>query len=675
MSSARSSGNSLASGGPRFRMALTPDGAALQAYTWALPNGQWRAWSPHALRILRKPYRYARSHLELTDDVVSSLYDPQGRRNTPAAFGLANVPELGLLQVYGGLAVARTQEAAVETASLNSARLVAALLGRFRQSRFTHLSADEATALYRHLRACRCSASLIGQLVPRLAPGMGSGGGLNQLVTTDAQEQLEVIAAALAGEPFAVLTVAHPLHALDIRRMLTDTAQALSYFASKVKQSESANLSAVLPLFLNPVGLFSQQTQRTTQLSRSGQRLQTEQDTHRLASGRSDAVSTYQRETQSQERHQGGEATTYHEQQQLQETVDEHEEAQVHLERDYADAYRLSRSYSGQEGGVVRTQGDQNATQQGTRQQHTDEAGTLHSLEQIDQRIAGERSGAGTRSTVETFDVAEGYGGGQSRSWQGDYQEETARDFSGAGNEHQDSSFQHGESGSGNEWSSEQLNRSVDTVTTGDGAEMVTYANDGTEGNLAPRVFGIGGGEVMSEGDRGEMYDSRDHELAVAEGEVVTNRDTQHSALTGGFDQNDQSYARDGTEQSALDQSWAGNETVETSEWRSGGGVRTSDTAYGYSEAYQDASHTDRETSRAWESAVDQDTAWQQATQDAYQGTEHFARTFAGSYAESGRARRTPIAARCHRRRPSASARRGAGPRWDAQRGLQRVPG
>lgn len=185
------------------------------------------------------------------------MHDPQGQRNSPAAFGLANVPDLGLLQVYGGLVVAPTQEAAVEAAALNSARLVAALLERFRQSRFTPLSADEATTFYRHIRACRCTASLIGQLVPRLAPGMSSGGGLSQLMTADTQEQLEVVAAALAGEPFAVLTVAHPLHALDIRRMLTDTAQALSYFASKVKQSESANLSAVLPLFLNPAGLFS----------------------------------------------------------------------------------------------------------------------------------------------------------------------------------------------------------------------------------------------------------------------------------------------------------------------------------------------------------------------------------------------------------------------------------
>ncbi|HOU15699.1 MAG TPA: hypothetical protein PKZ84_21555 [Anaerolineae bacterium] len=265
-----------------FSMTLTPDGASLHAYAWALPHG-WRAWSPHALRILRKPYRHARTHLELTDDVVSSLYDPQGARNTAAAFGLANVPELGLVQVYGGVATAETQEKAVQAAALNSARLVAALQGRFRQSRFTLLSANEASALYNHLWACRYTASLIGQIVPRLAPGMGSSHGINQLVTTDAQEQLEVIAAALAGEPFAVLTLAHPLHALDIRRMLTDTAQALSYFASKVKQSESANVSAVLPLFLNPVAVFSEQTHRATQVTRADQRLRTEQNAHRLA--------------------------------------------------------------------------------------------------------------------------------------------------------------------------------------------------------------------------------------------------------------------------------------------------------------------------------------------------------------------------------------------------------
>ncbi|MFP4395402.1 MAG: hypothetical protein ACLFTI_09080, partial [Anaerolineales bacterium] len=112
---------------PTFKMSLSPDGATLHAYAWALPNQTWRAWAPHALRILRKPYRHARTHLELTDDVVSTLYDPQARRNTPAAFGLANVPELGLVQVYGGLATAQTQEQATRDAARNSARLVAAL--------------------------------------------------------------------------------------------------------------------------------------------------------------------------------------------------------------------------------------------------------------------------------------------------------------------------------------------------------------------------------------------------------------------------------------------------------------------------------------------------------------------------------------------------------------------
>ena len=619
-----------------FKMTLSPDGSALRAYAWALPDGTWRAWAPHALRILRKPYRHARSHLELTDDVVSSLYDPQGQRNMPAAFGLANVPDLGLLQVYGGLAAAKTVDQAVEAAALNSARLVAALLGRFRQSRFAPLSADEATAFYRHLRGCRCTASLIGQLVPRLAPGMSSGGGLNQLMTADAQEQLEVIAAALAGEPFAVLTVAHPLHALDIRRMLTDTAQALSYFASKVKQSESANLSAVLPLFLNPVGLFSEQTQRTTQLSRGGQRVQAEQDVHRLASGRSDGVSAYRRETQSQEQHQGGETTRYHEEQRLRETVNEHEEAQVRLERDYADSYALSRSYSGREGGVLQTQGDRDTQQQGTRQQHTDEAGTLHSVEQIDQTVSGQRSGAGSRSTVEAFSLAESYGGGQTRTWQGAYQEQTAREFAGAGNEQQDGSFQHVAMGTGTEHTSEHLTRSLETETTGDGSQLETYAQEGVEGDLAPRVFGIGGGEVMEAGERGQMYESRDHELAVTEGEVDTSQDTRHTEMSGGFDRSNQDYERSGEEQSALAQSWAGSETVATGEWRSGGGVRSSQVGYGYSEAYRDASHTDRETNRAWESTVNQDTAWQQATQDRYQGVEHFARAFTGSYAEAG---------------------------------------
>ncbi|MEJ5346876.1 MAG: hypothetical protein WHS83_18355 [Chloroflexus sp.] len=618
-----------------FSMTLTPDGASLHAYAWALPDG-WRAWSPHALRILRKPYRHARTHLELTDDVVSSLYDPQGARNTAAAFGLANVPELGLVQVYGGVATGKTQDQAVRAAALNSARLVAALQGRFRQSRFTLLSANEAAALYKHLWACNHSASLIGQIVPRLAPGMGSSHGINQLVTTDAQEQLEVIAAALAGEPFAVLTLAHPLHALDIRRMLADTAQALSYFASKVKQSESANVSAVLPLFLNPVAVFSEQTHRATQVTRADQRLRTEQNAHRLAAGQSDAVSAYRRETASHEEHQGQENTAYADRQRISERINEHEESQVNLERDYADNYSLSRSYSGSEAGVMQTQGARDATQQGNRQQHTDETGRLHSVESINERVSGVRSGAGSRSSVENFSVGERYTGGSSRTWEGGYNEQTERSFSGAGNEHTQGDYQQAEIGFSNETSSEGFVRNTESAVQGDGAQMQTYAEQGVEGSLSPRLFGIGGGETMQAGESGTMYESRDHELADVTGSLDTDRSSQQSTLTGGIEQADTSYDRSGNQQEALGQTWQGNETVQTSEWRSGGGVRSSQTAYGYSEAYQDASHTDREAQRAWESAVDQDSAWQQATRDGYQGVEHFARTFGGSYAESG---------------------------------------
>ncbi len=618
-----------------FKMTLTPDGASLHAYAWALPDG-WRAWSPHALRILRKPYRHARTHLELTDDVVSSLYDPQGARNTAAAFGLANVPELGLVQVYGGLATAETQEKAVQAAALNSARLVAALQGRFRQSRFTLLSANEAAALYEHLWACNHTASLIGQIVPRIAPGMGSSHGINQLVTTDAQEQLEVIAAALAGEPFAVLTLAHPLHALDIRRMLTDTAQALSYFASKVKQSESANVSAVLPLFLNPVAVFSEQTQRATQVTRADQRLRTEQNAHRLGAGQSDAVSAYRRETASHEEHQGQENTGYYDKQHVSEAVQEHEESRVNLERDYADSYSLSRSYSGSEAGVMQTQGARDATQQGNRQQHTDEAGQLHSVESIDERVSGVRSGAGSRSSVENFSVGERYSGGSSRTWEGGYNEQTERSFSGAGNEHTQGDYQQAEIGVNNASISEGYVRSTESDVQGDGAQMQTYAEQGIEANLAPRIFGIGGGETMEAGESGNMYESRDHEVADVTGSLDTDRSSQQSALTGGIQQADTSYDRSGNQQEALGQTWQGNEAVQTSEWRSGGGVRSSQTAYGYSETYQDASHTDREAQRAWQNAVDQDAAWQQATRDGYQGVEHFARTFGGSYAETG---------------------------------------
>jgi hypothetical protein len=619
-----------------FKMSLSPDGTALQAYTWGLADGTWRAWSPHALRILRKPYRHARSHLELTDDVVSTLYDPQAQRNMPAAFGLANVPELGLLQVYGGLATAPSQTAAVERAARHSARLVAALQGRFRQSRFTPLGTQEATAFYRHLWACRCTASVIGQLVPRIAPGMGAGQGLSQLVTTDAQEQLEVIAAALAGEPFAVLTLAHPLRALDIRQMLADTAQALSYFASKVKQSESANVSAVLPLFLNPVALFAEQRQRTTQLVRGDQRLRAEQRAHRLAAGQSDGVSAYRRESVSREQHQGHERMTYHEEQHAREEVAEHEEARVHLERDYAETYRLSRSYQGREAGTVETQGERAAEQTGERRQQLEEQGTLHSVESIDQQVAGQRSGAGSRSSVEAFSTSEHYTGGSSRAWAGNYAEETERTFSGAGSEQTSGGYQQAEQSAESALSEEVFARTSESDRQNEGLLQQTYAEQRVEGSLSPRIFGVGGGEVLEAGERGHLAQSRDYEVVQAAGGADTTRHTQQGEVTTGVEVADSAYERAGEQQEGVAQSWEGSETVETAEWRSGGGTRSSQTAYGYSEAYQDASHTDRETRRAWESAVQQDAAWQQATQDGYVGVEHFARTFGGSYQESG---------------------------------------
>jgi len=392
----------------------------------------------------------------------------------------------------------------------------------------------------------------------------------------------------------------------------------------------------VLPLFLNPVAVFSEQTQRATQVTRADQRLRIEQNAHRLGAGQSDSVNAYRRETASREAHQGQENTAYADRQRISERIDEHEEAQVSLERDYADSYSLSRTYSGSEAGVMQTQGVRDATQQGNRQQHTDESGQLHSVESIDERVSGVRSGAGSRSSVEAFSVGERYTGGSSRTWEGGYNEQTERSFTGAGNEHTQGDYQQAEIGVSNEASSEGFVRSTESDVQGDGAQLQTYADQGIEANLAPRIFGIGGGETMEAGESGNMYESRDHELADVTGSLDTDRSSQQSALTGGIEQADTSYDRSGNQQEALGQTWQGNETVQTAEWRSGGGVRSSQTSYGYSEAYQDASHTDREAQRAWESAVDQDAAWQQATRDGYQGVEHFARTFGGSYAETG---------------------------------------
>ena len=84
------------------------------------------------------------------------------------------------------------------------------------------------------------------------------------------------------------------------------------------------------------------------------------------------------------------------------------------------------------------------------------------------------------------------------------------------------------------------------------------------EGSLSPRVFGIGGGETMAAGERGHLYESRDHELADVTGSLGTTRASQQSALTGGLERANNAYERSGNQQEALGQTWQKFRTSQT---------------------------------------------------------------------------------------------------------------
>ncbi len=87
---------------------------------------------------------------------------------------------------------------------------------------------------------------------------------------------------------------------------------------------------------------------------------------------------------------------------------------------------------------------------------------------------------------------------------------------------------------------------------------------------LAGNAGLIGGGEVLSAGERGNLTQTRDYELAQAEGAADTVRHTQQGDVTAGAQVAESAYQRDGQQQEALGQTWQGNETVQTAEWAAG---------------------------------------------------------------------------------------------------------
>jgi len=351
-----------------FDLVLDPGQTTLRAYVTRAPDGMWVAWAPYFFRILRRQARALRSHLDLADDVVSTLYDPRDVRNTAAVYSLANVTDLGLLQLYGGRAVHPDRDTASALAEASSARLVTALKGRYRKSVISPLTVPEATAYYYHLLNCRHVAALLGQPVRRMTSGAVSTDGIGQLVAADAQEQLETIVAGLEDVPFAIQCTLAPYAALEITALLRATAEELSRFASQVKGSDSLNISISPGSLLTPLSAVMQQNVRSTGISHVERRTVLESQAEELAASRQQAHATWDRTAASQESYAGHTDTNYSGGSHVEEHTVSHAEEKVDLQRDYAEQYVQHKSFTGVDQGALRTQDSRQVQQTGDRQ-------------------------------------------------------------------------------------------------------------------------------------------------------------------------------------------------------------------------------------------------------------------------------------------------------------------
>lgn len=615
---------------PAFDLRLSADQEHLDAFIVRLPDGRAVAWAPYGFRVLRRQARALRSHLDLTDDVVSTLYGGRSAAgNAAAVFALANVPDWGLLQLYGGRAVDADPDRAVARARLGSARLVTALKGRFRQSEISALTVAEAAAFYRHLLACEACAALLGQPVRRLTGSAVTTDGVGQLVTADAQEQLETLVAGLEDVAYALTVVVDPYTAADINRLLQLTANELSRFASLVKGSDSLQISISPGALLTPVGSVLRQDARSVGISHVEQRSALETSAHELTAARTEGQTVWARGQESQEHFSGHTETRYAEGAHVTEGIQEHETAQVHLERDYNEQYALHRTYSATESGVMRDDSQRAAQQTGERHTDTRESGALQAHDSIQESTAGQRAGSGSRAETEAYSF------GESARYGGSYHEESARTFSGTGGESREEGYQQAEWDAGTSDRGQTFTRAGENEVRGDGARLETFAGRETSGELrAGGMVPMAGGAQVEQhdvtGERGALYTARDSQQLTAAGSETTRQHEASAAVGGGARVGESDYQRDGAEAATLDRSWGGTE------FRSGGGQRSSNTAYGYAEAYSDQHQTERDSARAWASQVEQDQGWQQQTREQAQGVTHFVKAYGGDYAESG---------------------------------------
>jgi len=631
MPSPRSSANTS------FSLILSDNKELLRAYVVQLAPQSFVAWSPYFFRILRRQARQLRSHLDLADDVISTLYDPRGQMNISAIYSLANITDWGLFQLYGGRAIMPTAEAAILAAERGSARLITALKGRYRQSVIEPLRTEEATAYYRHLLSCSFTAAMLGQAVRRAAPAMTSTDGVGQLVAADAQEQIETVVAGMEDAPFATQTILDPFSALEIHTTLQRTATELSRFASMVKGSEGVNISISPGVLMTPLSGVVQQDSRSTGISHVDRRSALEEQARELSASRSQGVTDWERQQQTRETFQGHTDTSYAAGAHIAENISEREDARVALERDYAERYSMSRSYNGVEEGVLRDTTTRAAEQDGTRNSQTQEQGALNAHDSIDEATAGYRSGSGTRNDNMNYSYGESGTFGSSRTYGGTYHEATTDRFGGGTIDLTQSTFNGQTAEQGGQQIQEDFTRSGEQNTTEQTFQDTQRANETIQSQQGVNIFGmLAAGQSQEAQHIGDIVQSSADQQTNASGDATTNRTVDGEQAQQGGRTTLESNMQQGFQGNEHNRTWNGSEYSGGSEWRSGGGSRNTSTAYSYGESYGDQHHTDRDSARTWDSGVAQQMGWQQAVTERAQGEQSFIKSYGGAYSEAG---------------------------------------
>ena len=681
MSLTRSNAASV-SGHGAFDLILTPDEEHLRAYLVALADGQgWVAWAPYFFRVLRREQRVRRSHLELTDDVISTLYDPRDAGAISAIYSLANVQYQGLFQLYGGRAVARQPAAAVRRAERASARLISALKGRFRKSIISPLDVQEANAYYRHLLTCKRTAAVLGHPTRRLTGAGVTGNGVGQLIAADAQEQLEVIAAGLEDVPFAIQTILAPYAALEITTLLKRTADELSRFASLINGGENINLSISPGALLTPVHAVVRQDVRSTGISRVERRDVLEAQARELAASRGRGKTSWDREAERHEAYTAHTDTQYAAGAHIAEQISEHEEAEIQLERDYEDHYRLQKVFAGTEEATVASEAETQVSQQGARQQESEtqsqahESGQLTAHETADTAVtgnrgaSGHRSGAGNRSGVAQYAVSGATRTVEQTTYEHDQQRSAAQQWDESVNRDGHSEQQQiqteistGEreqsyGGQQQETRTEQREASYDHQAEqfGESERATETTGGGASARIIPIVEAEHTQEVQHTGETGQTRETGtqgSQQTAQREQTQSGQRNSEYESLdrTVGTEQTFQESDQDsyGARSEDVDQSTQGTETATTVSTTSGGGTRRTREAYSYHENYQydesyyDRSHLERDSQRNWESDVarqvsqQRQSEWEQETQEQAQGVRRTMKAYSGTYEEAG---------------------------------------